>query len=88
MRTHMGKRLKLHAAKRQHIGRGVLHDEDIIASRAVKTWGLKGRHGGCLYGEARLARRAHNNDVGRWSLEAYGIRRSLSVAFGTNRLHT
>lgn len=84
----MGKRLNVDAAEGKHVRRRVLHDEDVIAAGAVESWGFKGRYSRGLDREARFARGAHDNDVGRWSLESHRIRRSLSVAFRTNRLHT
>ena len=80
--------LYVDAAEWKHIGRRILHNEDVVAAGAVKSWGFESGYGGCFNREARLARGAHNNDVGRWSLKTYRIRRSLSVALRTNRLHT
>jgi hypothetical protein len=70
MRGGAGDRLNLNTPEREHVCRGILHDKDVVAARAVEARGLKGGDRGSFYSKARLAGGAHHNDVRRWSFKS------------------
>ena len=89
----MGDGLNVNAAEGKHVAWSVLHDKDVVTSRAVESGRFKGGDGRRFYSKARLAGGAHHNDVRRWGVKSRGLggtrslSRTLPVAFCTNRVH-